>query len=484
MRRQQAMRSRRQAQGGAIARETPIPLPLRGVLQQARGADVSNLYAAELVNWRSNGLSLLTRPGLDWQGIPSTVLQRIPYEFSGVPRYIELLPDEAICGMAIFPRLFSGTATWASISSNVVIADGFGNPVRFNGTAFSEAIFTTDTGADPRRFNGVVAHQDRLFFWNTDEPDFYYAEEVGGIQGNLIRFPLSRLGNVTGKIVAMRSLTIDAGNDINDALAIFMSTGQIITYRGLDPGDAENWQQMNRVQAAPPIGRDSFTQVGADVWMLTPNGVVSVSESLSSSTLALVSELSVTIAEEIKALIEADPAARWSLFTARDGSMVVINRTKNITAQQFIYYPLSRSWATGTAAVRSFQNLGTKPEATGFDGRLGSFSTENGTEEITARWVSSWFRVGRASSLCWIKPVIRAKGPLTVRLVVLTDRRDTAADIAESEQTITMEPESDDGGIVTLDDLFTCDAEGESFQMTLEITATWAEIISVTAGIA
>lgn len=484
MRRQQAMRSRRQAQGGAIARETQIPLPLRGVLQQARGANVSNLYAAELVNWRSNGLSLVTRPGLDWQGDPSTVLQRIPYEFSGVPRYIELQPNEATCGAASFSRLFSGTAMSAAISSNVVIVDGFGNPVRFNGTDFSEAIFTTDTGADPRRLNGVVAHQDRLFFWNTDEPDFYYADEVGGIQGNLIRFPLSRLGNVTGKIVAMRSLTIDAGNDINDALAIFMSTGQIITYRGLDPGDAENWQQMNRVQASPPIGRDSFTQVGADVWMLTPNGVVSVSESLSSSTLALVSELSVTIAEEIKALVDADPTARWSLFTARDGSMVVINRTKNTSAQQFIYYPLSRSWATGTAAVRTFQNLGTSFSATGFDGRLGAFSTENGTELITARWVSSWFNVGRSASLCWIKPVIRAKGPLSVRLVVLTDRRDTAADIAESEQTITMEPEGDDGGIVTLDDLFTCDAEGESFQMTLEITATWAEIISVTAGIA
>lgn len=484
MRRQEAMRNRRQAQGGASARATPIPLPLRGVLQQARGANVSNLFAAELVNWRSNGLSLVTRPGLDWQGEPSTVLQRIAYEFSGAPRYIELLPNQARCGDATLSRLFSGTAMSAAISLNVVIVDGFGNPVRFNGTAFSEAIFTTDTGVDPRRFNGVVAHQDRLFFWNTDEPDFYYANEVGGIQGALTRFPLSRLGNVTGKIVAMRSLTIDAGNDINDALAIFMNTGQIITYRGLNPGDAENWQQMNRVQASPPIGRDSFTQVGADVWMLTPNGLVSVSESLSSSTLALVSELSVAIAEEISALIETDPAARWSLFTARDGSMVVINRTKNITAQQFIYYPLSRSWATGTASARSFQNIGTKPEATAFDGRLGRFSTQNGSEMIKARWVSSWFNVGRAASLRWIKPVIRAKGPLSVRLVVLTDRRDTAADIAESEQTITMEPEGDDGGIITLDDLFGCDAEGESFQMTLEITATWAEIISVTAGIA
>lgn len=484
MRRQQAMRNRRQAQGGATAREVPIPLPVRGVLQMARNAQVSNLYAAELLNWRSNGVSLITRPGLDWTGAPSTVLQRVPYEFSGVPRYIELRASQAICGDVSFGRLFTGTAMWAEISSNVVIVDGFANPVRFNGIEFSEAIFTTDTGADPRRFNGVVAHQDRLFFWNTDEPDFYYADEIGGIEGGLTRFPLSRLGNVTGKIVAMRSLTVDAGNDINDALAIFMSSGQIITYRGLDPGDSELWQQMNRVQAAPPIGRDSFTQVGADVWMLTPNGVVSVAESLSSSTLALVSDVSVPIAEEIAALVEADPTARWSLFTARDGTMIVINRQKGLEARQFIYYTLSRSWATGSAPVRAFHNLGTRPEATSFDGRLGRFSTQNGNEMIRARWVSSWFDVGRDASLCWLKPIIRAKGPLTVRLVVLSDRRDTAADIAESEQTITMEPEGDEGGFVTLDDLFTCDAEGSSFQMTLEITATWAEIVSVTVGLA
>lgn len=484
MRRQQAMRNRRQAGGGQIAREITIPLPLRGILHQARAAQVSNLYAAELLNWRSNGVSLVTRPGLDWTGDPSTVLQRVPYEFSGSPRYIELRASQAVCGDAFFNRLFAGTAMAVEISSNVVIVDGFGYPVRFNGTDFSEAVFTTSTGKDPRRFNGAIAHQDRLYFWDTEEPDFYYADEVGGIEGNLTRFPLSRLGNVTGKIVALRSLTVDAGNDINDMLAIFMSSGQIIVYQGLDPSDAEAWSLTARVQAAPPIGRDSFTAVGADVWMLTANGLVSVSESIRSSTLALISDLSMSISEEIRGLVEAAPSARWTLFTARDGSMIVINRILGVTAQQFIYYPLSKSWATGSAPVRSFHNLGTRPQATSFNGRLGSFSIENGSEEITARWVSSWFEVGKDASLCWLKPVIRAKGPLTVRLVVLSDRRDTAADIAESEQTITMEPEGDDGGYVTLDDLFTCDAEGSSFQMTLEVTATWAEIVSVKVGVA
>lgn len=484
MRRQQAMRNRRQQGGGATAREITIPLPLRGILYQARAAQVSNLYASELLNWRSNGVSLVTRPGLNWSGEPSNVLQRVPFEFSGAPRYIELRASQAVCGGVTFDRLFTGTAMSVEISSNVIIVDGFGNPVRFNGTAFSEAIFTTTTDADPRRFNGAIAHQDRLFFWNTDEPDFYYAEEVGGIEGALIRFPLSRLGNVTGKIVAMRSLTVDAGNDINDMLAIFMSSGQIIIYQGLDPSDSESWSLTARVQAAPPISRDSFTAVGSDVWMLTTNGVVSVSESIRSSTLALVSDLSLSIAEEIKALIEEGGAARWSLFTARDGSMIVINRIQGVTAQQFIYYPLSKSWATGSAPVRALHNLGTVPEATSFNGRLGRFSTESGEEMITARWVSSWFEVGQSASLCWVKPLIRAKGPLTVRLVTLSDRRDTAADIAESEQSITMEPEGDDGGIVTLDDEFACDAEGSSFQMTLEVTATWAEIVSVKVGVA
>ena len=482
MRRQQAKAARRQAAGRPSAREINIPLPLRGILYQARGAQVSNLFAAELVNWRSNGVSMVTRPGLGWEGAASTVLQRMPYEFSGAPRYIELRPTQAVCGTATLDRLFTGTAMSAAISSNVVIVDGFGDPVRYDGTAFYTSIFTTTTGVLPRTFNGAIAHQDRLFFWNTDEPDFYYGD-VGAVQGELVYFPLSRLGNITGKIIAMRSLTIDAGNDINDVLAIFMSTGQIVLYQGLNPSDPDDWRQMGRVQAAPPIGRDSFTSVGSDVWMLTPNGVVSVGESLRSSSLALVSELSTPIAEEVKALVESDPAAVWELFTARDGSMIVINRRKGIRARQFIFYPLSKSWATGSAAVRSFHNLGTQPQATGFDGRLGSFSTENGEELITARWQSSWFETGQAASLCWVKPTIRAKGPLTVRLVVLSDRRDTLADIAEAEQTLFMEPEGDDGGTITLDDEFSSDAEGSSFQITLEVTATWAEIISMKAAL-
>lgn len=483
MARQKARNQRRAQAYQASANAITIPLPLSGLFEEAKSAKVSNLYAAELLNWRSTGLKMSLRPGIVWQGERAPILQRIPYQFGKTSKYIEITKDQAICGTATFSRMFAGNATYAEISSNVVLADGYGDVIRFDGASFIVAAFTTITGADPKKFDGMIAHHDRLFFWrNEGALEFYYGD-VGAVMGGLVRFPLDRLGNITGSIAAMLSLTIDAGHGMNDVLCIITTTGQIIVYEGLNPGDSSDWRLTGRVNAARPVSRDAFVMIGADVWMLTPLGVVSIGESIRSSVLALSSDLSAPIAQEIEDLVSAGGGV-WKMFLAADGSMVIINRSQGLRAKQFIYYIKSRSWATGDMGLRDMHNLGGIPQCTGFDGRLGTIRHTNSNEVITARWVSSWFDVGRDSSVEWVQPVIRADGPLSVRVVILSDNNDTTADIAESEQTVTLEPEEDDGGVVTLQDKITSDAVGSSFQITIEVTAKWAEIISMKAGLA
>lgn len=484
MNRRQALQARRGQAYQPSAREIQIPLPLSGIFVLARSAQVSNVYAAELLNLRSNGVSMILRPGISWTGSISSTFQRIPFEFEGASRYIEVMPTKIKSAAVELVRDFAGPVSWDMISGSVIVADGGGPPIRYEGTAFTEQVFTTITGFDPEDFDGVIAHHDRLFFWKTDGPLEFYYGDVGAVQGALVRFPLGRLGNITGSISSMMSLTVDAGHGMNDVLAIFTTTGQMVIYEGLDPGDSADWRLSARISAASPVGPRAYTQVGSDVWMLTKQGVVSVLDSIRGSVMALVSDLSRPIADSIVELVEMG-SYDWQLATAGDGTFIVINAVDAAeeTALQFFYYTEGKAWATGDAQARDFHNKGGAVDVTGFDGRLGNMQHQAGPETMTARWVSSWLDTGNPnSSIAYVRPIIRARGPLTVRVVTLADNQDTEDDIAESEQTIVLEPEGT-GDTVTLDDIIGSDAVGGKFQITLEVTAAWAEIVSLKAAI-
>jgi hypothetical protein len=483
MRRQQARKAARQSGGAGRSRESDVPLPLKGLFTRAKTAEMSGLFAAELRNWRSNGLFLTQRPGLSWApGLPSPVLQRVPFEFASGSGYIELRPTEARFGPLTYVRPFNGEATYAVMSGHVILADGLANPTLFNGTAFVEGSWTTTTGVDARTFDGVVAHHERLYFWKIEGTDveFYYGG-IGEISGALTRFPLGRLGNVKGRIFKIASLTIDANNNTNDVLAIFTTTGQILIYEGLDPSFAESWALRGRVQAAPPLARNGFAQVGSDLWMLTRTGIVSVADSLGRSTLALVSTISEAIHSEIVRLV-AEPGSVWSLHLVADGSMLIVNQIRDGVALQFIYYMDSKAWATADMQVRDFHGIAGVPQATGLDGRLATLQHEGSDEIISCRWVSSWFRLGRATGLAYLLPTIIAKGPLTLRVVVLSDQNGTGEDIAEAEQTITLEPEVEDGGSISLSDEIALDAVGSTYQLQLEVSSQWIQLISLQAA--
>lgn len=479
MRRQDAKQQRRAAAFRPSVQEVDIPLPLGGLFTQARSGRVSNLYAAEMLNMRSNRVNIGMRPAVEWEGEASTVVKRIPYEFGTSPDWIEVDEAEVRFGAVTYARAFNPAMTWAAISSNVIIADGFGQPLRFDGSSFAPCAFTISTGENPIRLSGVVSHHDRLFLWRRGKLEFYYGD-VGAVTGPLDRFPLDRLGNIRGSIVAMLSMTVDAGHGMNDMLCIVTSAGQLVLYEGLDPGDVEDWRLNAIIQAAAPLGEGAFAEVGADVWMLTAQGIVSLGEAIRSSTLALVSDMTAPVSARVAEL--ADPDATWTMHAAIDGSMIVVNRVLGTEAAQLIYYTASKSWAEADIPAREWHSIAGAVSITGTDGRFGAIAHTGGTEAITARLVTSWFETGRQLGISYLLPTIRATGPLTVRVVVLSDTNDTAADVAEAEQTITIEPE-EDGDIVTLAEEIGCDAVGSRFQITLEVTATWMELISLKAAV-
>jgi len=83
--------------------------------------------------------------------------------------------------------------------------------------------------------------------------------------------------------------------------------------------------------------------------------------------------------------------------------------------------------------------------------------------------------------LTYVRPTLRAAGALTVRLAVLTDHDETTVDLDESWQTVTITPEEAPGmnEYVAVTDEIGSDAAGGVYQIRMEVTAAWAQLVSI-----
>lgn len=483
-RQRQARQSRN---SNRLAQDVPLPLPTSGLFVDARTAEISGLYASRLQNFRTDGISLELRKQQILGPADQLVLQRVPFAFGAVPRYINLRSNQAECLNATLVRQFDGNAMVAYVSSQAIIVDGLDLPIAYNGTAFNIATFTTSTTVNADAFDGCIAHNDRLFFWRTNGVLEFYYGGLGAVTGALTRFPLDRLGNITGNILTMASLTLDAGQNSNDALAIYTTSGQIVIYEGLDPGDANDWGLSTRLQVAPPLSRFGVTRVGADVWVMTTVGIVSMADSIQRGSLALVNAITRPIADDILDLAARNPTAEWQLHTTADGSQIIINFYTPAMQQQFIWQIDSKAWATADHPARLWHNLALKTDFTTAIGRLGTVAlATDPVEAITAIWHTGWFQAGMNRTLLSITPTIIATGPLTVKITVLRDYSETAEDVAESQQIVTIEPEDAAGpsGRVALNEMIPVGIAGSSFQLRMEVTATWAQIVKMAVALA
>lgn len=472
----------------AAAREISIPIPLRGLLSDADASAVNPQYAAELKNWRSTGTRVEMRnPVTTGGGANDGLIQAFPFEFGSREEFIEIYNDRYVIGGQSVPRGVGGRAYVAYISGSALIAGAGLFPVRYNGSTLQVAAFLLDGSTfNTARLDGVIAHHDRAYFWDSDEFDgvlrFYYGD-VGAVQGELQEFPLGRLGNITGSIATMVSMTVDAGHGINDMLVVLTTTGDAVFYEGLDPSDPQDWRLAARLRISPPRGRASTVKVGGDVWVITQAGIVSLADSLRRGRMALVNEVARPVVDRMEPYLAGREASNnWQMHVSVDGQMVIANLRDGSDYRQWIYYLDSQTWAEADYRARWFFNLGGQTMMVMEDGAIEAITSEPG-EPITAVWHSAWIDLGRPGAVTYLRPHIQAEGALTVTLWVMTDRDEIGLDVAEAVQTVTLVPERPGSEQVMLDDIVPVDASGSAFQVRMEVTAPWARLISMRAGV-
>ena len=68
-------------------------------------------------------------------------------------------------------------------------------------------------------------------------------------------------------------------------------------------------------------------------------------------------------------------------------------------------------------------------------------------------------------------------------MTVLRDYNETDEDVAQMQQVITIDPESASGAKKALNETIPIGLTGTAFQLRIEVTGTWAQIVSMNVGL-
>jgi hypothetical protein len=152
--------------------------------------------------------------------------------------------------------------------------NGADTPQYFDGDSWATV---TITGVSAEDTINVNIHKERLWGILKDSTDAYYLA-TGSIQGAATTFPLGGVFRKGGYLVAMGTWTRDGGSGPDD-LAVFVSSkGEIAVYQGTDPASADTWSLVGVFEVGPPIGVRCLTKIGADLGIITIDGVLPMSQ--------------------------------------------------------------------------------------------------------------------------------------------------------------------------------------------------------------
>lgn len=237
----------------------------------------------------------------------------------------------------------------ASGGARMGLVNGSDAPQQYDGTTVS-AMTISGSGLTPALLNGVQIHKARSYFWDDRTQDFWYSA-TNALGGVLTKFPLGRLPNTGGNLMAMTTWSLDAGNGPQDNAVFVMNSGVVLIYAGSDPGVATDWLLIGRYNLGAPISKRAIKKIGADVVVATKSGYVSLAQIFKSNDF---NETSSAISTKIRqAAIDAAASFGalfgWHLQHYPNGNYALINvPTSTTDFQQHVFNTETQSWCRFT----------------------------------------------------------------------------------------------------------------------------------------
>jgi len=351
-----------QAKGAYLDQDVDVkivPAPIGGIDALMPLSAMEPKYAASMINWVPRTGWLELRGGYNaWaQGFTT----------SPVNSLMQYRPPLAS------PQLFaaSGTEIWDVSIYGVptLAASGFGgdkfqyinftpalganyllavnglnsNVQSWNGTIWAENVIT---GTSDIFFN-IHAFKRRVWLIPNNSTKVYFLT-TDAVQGAATALDLGSFMTRGGSVLAMGSWTLDGGNGPDDT-AIFVTTeGQIIQYKGTDPTNANMWALVGTFDLADPIGSRCLCKYGSDLFVITVQGILPISQVLSFDPAA---SRSVAVTNRIQNLLMTDAQSYsgnfgWQLISFPQQGLLILNvpQVESNTQIQRVQNALTGAW--------------------------------------------------------------------------------------------------------------------------------------------
>lgn len=134
--------------------------------------------------------------------------------------------------------------------------------------------------ANPEYLTCGWNYKQRLYAIEKDTTKVWYAG-LSAISGAMTSFDVGDYVRLFGTLSFGFTWSLNQGLSNEEVWGVCTTEGEILLYSGDYPG-AANWSIITRVRIPPPLGNQSFIQLGQDVLIVTTRGVISLSGIISS----------------------------------------------------------------------------------------------------------------------------------------------------------------------------------------------------------
>ena len=333
------------------------PPPVGGWNARDSLADMPPTDAVLLDNWFPEQGKVSVRGGHTSHatGVGSGNVEFIMEYHSGTSR--KML---AAGGGSIYDATNTGAATskasgfssnrWQGVNFNgrLGMVNGTDAVQIYDGSTVS-AMTISGSGLTTANLIGINVFKSRTYFWEDNSQDFWYSA-VNALGGALTKFPLSRVGQFGGNLIAMGTWTLDGGAGVDDLAVFVMSSGEIVIYEGSNPGDAADWNKKGIFRVGAPLAVRGVVKFGGDLIVMSKDGYLPLSRVISLGQLNRTGAISDKISGAvIEAATNFSANFGWQAILYPRGSMMLFNVPRSATVfEQHVVNTVTGAWCRFT----------------------------------------------------------------------------------------------------------------------------------------
>jgi len=341
-----------------ITKTVAVPAPVEGWDASSALASMKPLRAVQLLNWFPQPGWLEVRKGYKYHAwgmgsttpVESLMVWQGPSSSKLFAAAGEVIYDVTSNAAATSSLTSLGNARWqhtmmrTSAGAYLWICNGVDAAQHYNGSTWAAPSLTGITASD---IVHVCLHKKRMWFLINGSTSAYYLA-TDAIAGAATAFPLGANFSRGGYLLAMATWTRDGGSGADDYAVFISSRGQVAVYQGTDPADATTWGLVGVFDVPTPIGRRCFTRFGADLLLITLEGVFPLSQLLAvdqsqAERVAITERISASFNEAARSY---GSLWGWEACVFAAGTRLVVNipTDENGDAKQFVMNTLNGAW--------------------------------------------------------------------------------------------------------------------------------------------